>query len=171
MISIAYALRVSSVTAKTEGVKNRAALIESLNEAISIEHTLAMQCYQQSLTIRGLWRLTLAPLFAEFSQEANDHARKFGHKVAAFGGIPTAALMTVKLSGTGEEMLQDNLRLERAAMAAYQRALELADDDLALKNMLEDHVEAEQRHIEELELLTDDPGASRHAAKAVRRVS
>ena len=150
---------------------SRAALIESLNAAIGIEHTLAMQCYQQSLMIRGLWRLQLAPFLDELGKEAGEHARKFGHKVVALGGVPATAVGETTLSATAQDMLTDNLKLERAAMAAYLKALELAGDDLPLKNMLEDHVEAEQRHIEELELLTQDPKTAQEAPTTVRRVS
>ena len=44
--------------------------------------------------------------------------------------------------------------LERQAIQAYLAALALADD-VALRNMLEDQIEQEQRDIEELELYLD----------------
>ena len=44
---------------------------------------------------------------------------------------------------------------ERKALAAYQAALEIGGDDTALRNMLEDQIEAEQHHVEELELILD----------------
>lgn len=37
-------------------------------------------------------------------------------------------------------------------MQAYLEAWALAEDDVALRTMLEDHIEAEQRDIEELEM-------------------
>jgi bacterioferritin (cytochrome b1) len=51
-----------------------------------------------------------------------------------------------------EEMLRQDLELERTAMQAYLDAHALCEDDVALRNMLEDHIESEQRDIEELEM-------------------
>src|SRR4029453_15101994 len=52
-----------------------------------------------------------------------------------------------------EEMLSQDLELEREAMQAYLEAWTLAEDDVALRRMLEDHIETEQPIIEELEML------------------
>jgi bacterioferritin (cytochrome b1) len=49
-------------------------------------------------------------------------------------------------------MLRHDLDLERQAMQAYLAAHKLAEDDVALRNMLEDQIEQEQCDIEELEL-------------------
>jgi bacterioferritin (cytochrome b1) len=62
---------------------------------------------------------------------------------------------TVRQSLKVEEMLRQDLDLERQAMQAYMAAHTLAQDDVALRNMLEDHIEQEQRDIEELELYLD----------------
>jgi bacterioferritin (cytochrome b1) len=51
--------------------------------------------------------------------------------------------------------LRQDLELERQAMQAYLAVHALAADDVALRNMLEDHIESEQRDIEELELYLD----------------
>jgi len=52
-------------------------------------------------------------------------------------------------------MLRQDLELERQAMQAYLAVHTLAEDDIALRNMLEDHIEGEQHDIEELELYLD----------------
>jgi bacterioferritin (cytochrome b1) len=52
-------------------------------------------------------------------------------------------------------MLRQDLDIERQAMQAYLAALTLAQDDVALRNMLEDQIEQEQHDIEELELYLD----------------
>ena len=159
------------VHAQKSMVMNRNVLIDSLNAAIRIEHTLSMQCYQQALTVRGLWRLQLNPYFEAMGKEASDHARKFGEKVVALGGIPVVDVGTVTLSEKPDDMLQDNLRLEHQAMAAYREVLALVEEDnLPLRTMLEDHIEAEQRHIEELELLIGG-AATQSSSQTVRRVS
>lgn len=152
-------------------MKNRHAIIETLNEAIRIEHALLMQSDHQAMEVRGLWRLQMAPFFTHLAEEAREHARKFGQKIVALGGIPTVEVGPIRLSETVEEMLSDALQLERAALEVYERALTLAGDDTALRNMLEDHIEGEQRHIEELELLLPSAANERLQAPAVRQAS
>jgi bacterioferritin (cytochrome b1) len=51
-----------------------------------------------------------------------------------------------------EEMLRQDLELECAAMQAYREAHALAEDDIALRTLLEDQIKEEQHDIEELEL-------------------
>jgi bacterioferritin len=132
---------------------NTAQVIEALNKAVALEHAASLQYKQHALLVRGLWRKVFADFFASESRGALDHAHKFGQKIVAFGGVPTIEVgATVRQSLDVDEMLRQDLALERAAMQAYLEAWRLADDDVALRTMLEDHIESEQRDIEELEL-------------------
>ncbi|MEM6532674.1 MAG: ferritin-like domain-containing protein [Myxococcota bacterium] len=146
-------------------MENRKAIIDALNEAVKIENTLMLQCQHQSLTIRGLWRVQFEGFFQGLSDEARDHSRKFGLKIAGLGGNPTVAVSEIIEARDVFEMLELDLELERKALAAYTRALKLADENVALRNMLEDHIEAETQHIEELELV-----AQRADEAKVRRI-
>ena len=49
-------------------------------------------------------------------------------------------------------MLTQDLELERTALQAYMDAHALTDDNLPLRIMLENQIEAEQADIEELEM-------------------
>ena len=51
-----------------------------------------------------------------------------------------------------EEMLQQDLALEEEAMQAYLEAHALAEGNVALCSLLENHIEGEQEDIEELEM-------------------
>lgn len=128
--------------------------IDVLNQAICVEQTLALQCEQFALTLTGMWRLSWVPYLEDLASEARSHARKFGKKVVALGATPATELRPVKSGGTAESMALEVLRLERLALDTYVRALTLVPvDELALRTMLEDHIAAEQQHIEELEQL------------------
>lgn len=143
-------------------------VIERLNDAIKMEHTLAMQCFRYEMTVRGLWRLSLAPLFKNLAEEAQGHARKFASKVVALGAQPTCLVADVDDAKSPEDMVRSVLELERGAFAVYTSALAMVPDgDTALRNMLEDHIDAEQQHIDELTLLAADTA---EAAK-IRRAS
>ena len=132
-----------------------AKVIEALNKAVALEHAASIQYKQHALLVRGLWRKVFADFFFSESRRAQEHAYKFGHKIAALGGVPTIEVGTVHQSLDVEEMLQQDLDLERQALQAYYTAHSLAQDDVALRTMLETHIEHEQRDIEELELHLD----------------
>jgi bacterioferritin len=128
-------------------------VIEALNKAVALENAALLQYKQHALLVRGLWRRVFSDFFSAESHSALDHARKFGQKIVALGGVPTVEVgATVRQSLNVEEMLRQDLDLERQAMQVYLAAHRLAEHDVALRNMLEDQIEQEQRDIEELEL-------------------
>jgi bacterioferritin (cytochrome b1) len=130
-----------------------ARVIEALNKAVALEHAACLQYKQHALLVRGLWRRVFADYFDNESRGALEHAHKFGQKIVALGGVPTVEVgMAIRQSLDVEEMLQQDLDVERQAMQAYLEACALAEDNVPLRNMLEDHIESEQRDIEELEL-------------------
>jgi len=131
-------------------------VIDALNKVVALENAAMLQYKQHALLVRSLWRRVFAEFFSSESHSALDHARKFGQKIVALGGVPTVEVGgTVRQSLKVEEMLRQDLDLERQAMQAYVAAHTLAQDDVALRNMLEDQIEQEQRDIEELELYLD----------------
>lgn len=133
-----------------------ARVIEALNKAVALEHAASLQYNQHALLVRGLWRKVFADFFGAESHSALDHARKFGQKIVALGGVPTIEVgATVRQSLDVQEMLRQDLELERQAMQAYFAAHALAGDDVALRTMLEDHIDQEQRDIEELEMFLE----------------
>ena len=133
-----------------------ARVIEALNNAVALEHAACIQYKQHALLVRGLWRKVYSEFFLEESRTAQEHAYKFGRKVVALGGVPTIEVgAAVRQTLDLEEMLQYDLDLERQAKQAYLDALALCDDDVALRNMLEDQIEEEQRDIEELEMILE----------------
>ena len=131
-------------------------VVDALNKAVALEHAACLQYQQHALLVRGLWRKVFADFFTSESRSALDHAYKFGQKIVALGGVPTIEVgATVRQSLDLEEMLRQDLAIERAALQAYLNALALAEDNVALRNMLEDQIETEQRDVEELEMYLD----------------
>jgi bacterioferritin len=128
-------------------------VITALNKAVALEHTATLQYQQHALLVSGLWRKVFADFFASQSKGSLEHAHKFGQKVVALGGVPTVEIgATVHQSTDLEEMLHQDLQLEKETMQAYLEAHEMAEGDVALRTMLESHIESEQRDIEELEM-------------------
>jgi rubrerythrin len=52
-------------------------------------------------------------------------------------------------------MLQQDLALEKEALAAYTRAWELAEGNFPLRLMLESFIEEEQSHVEDMEKIVN----------------
>ncbi|MGE0823710.1 MAG: bacterioferritin [Candidatus Binatia bacterium] len=124
----------------------------ALNKVVALEHTATLQYKQHALLVNGLWRKVFADFFSDHSKESLEHAEKFGRKVVALGGVPTVELGTVRQSTDLEEMLQQDLALEKETMHAYLEAHALSEGEIALRTMLESQIESEQRDIEELEM-------------------
>jgi bacterioferritin len=147
-------------------------VISALNKAIALEHTATLQYKQHALLVNGLWRKVFAEFFASQAKSSLEHAAKFGQKIVALGSIPTVeASGTIRQSTEVEEMLRQNLDLEKETMQAYLDAHSSAEGDIALRTMLESHIESEQRDIEELEMylgMVKTRGAERDAT--VRRL-
>src|ERR1051325_3270218 len=101
-------------------------VIETLNKAVALEHAASIQYKQHALLVRGLWRKVFADFFFSESRSAQEHAHKFGQKIVALGGVPTIEVGTVRQSLDAEEMLRQDLDLEREALHAYSTAHALA---------------------------------------------
>jgi bacterioferritin len=101
-------------------------VIDALNKAVALENAAMLQYKQHALLVRGLWRRVFSEFFSSESHSALDHARKFGQKIVALGGVPTVEVgATVRQSLNVEDMLRQDLDMERQAMQAYLAALRL----------------------------------------------
>ena len=132
-------------------MENNKHVIDALNRILSYEWAGNIQYMQHSFLVHGLWRETYKGFFKERSNECRDHAREIGEKIVALGGLPTVEPAPIKQSRDLEEMLQQDLELEKTALAAYLDALKVAGDNVALRHMLETYVEHETRGVEEIE--------------------
>ena len=127
-------------------------VIAALNKVIALEHTATLQYQQHALLVNGLWRKVFADFFASQSKSSLEHAGKFGQKVVVLGGVPTVEVGTVHQSTDLEDMLRQDLELEKDTMHAYHEAHALTEGDIALRTVLEGQIESEQHDIEELEM-------------------
>ncbi|MEO6390680.1 MAG: ferritin-like domain-containing protein [Pyrinomonadaceae bacterium] len=133
----------------------RADLIENLNKALSLELAGVVQYAQHSFLVTGLEREVYREWFRDQSKEAHKHVYMLGDKIVALGGVPTVEPAMIRQSITLQEMLEQDLELEREAMEAYQAAWRSCDDsDMPTRFILEEQIGQEQGHIEELEKLT-----------------
>ncbi len=128
-------------------------IIEALNKALSLEWSGTIQYHQHSFLLHGLWREAYKSFFTSKASECRDHATLLGEKIAALGGLPTVEPAPIKQTRELEEMLRQDLELEKTAVDAYHEALKVAKDNVALRHMLESLIDTETRHLEQIEKL------------------
>jgi len=136
-------------------------LIDNLNRALGLELAGTIQYLQHSFLVTGAEREVFCEFFRDQSEEAHDHAKMLGDKIVALGGVPTVEPGMIRQSTTLQEMLRQDLELEREALLAYMAAWNSCkDEDLPTRFLLEGRIADEQRHVEELEKLTSERKAS-----------
>ena len=130
---------------------NKEQVIADLNEILTLEYTAALQYTYETMVVRGLDRPRFVAMFQGEAAESMAHAQMVGAKIVALGGVPTTEIGRISAETELEPMLRQNLALERRAVELYTRALDHAQDDVAMRSMLENQVQIEKNSVEELE--------------------
>jgi bacterioferritin len=136
-------------------------LIDNLNRALSLELAGVIQYMQHSFLVNGMERELYRSYFRKQSEESHDHATTLGDKIVALGGVPSVEPAMIRQSTDLQEMLRQDLALEREALAAYMAAWESCkDDERPTRFQLEERIYQEQLHVDELEKLTSERKAN-----------
>lgn len=133
-------------------------MIDALNRSLSLEYAAVIQYYQHGFLVQGPEREYMGDFFRDKSKKTLEtHVKRLGEKIVALDGLPTVEPATIRQAADLKEMLHQALELEREAQTAHHDALKLAQGDkpeeIALRFMLEELVEDEQRDIDALEML------------------
>lgn len=133
-------------------MKNSKKLIDHLNKDLERELAQIVRYLHHSFIVEGPSRGPLVGLFREQAQESMQHAIKLGEKITALGGHPTVNVSQIFEPGdqTLEEMLEEDLKAEEEALREYKKHLKEAEDDVALRLLLEQIIFEEQTHVEDL---------------------
>jgi bacterioferritin len=126
-------------------------VITALNKAVSFEYAATIQYLQHSMLVQGVNREIYSNLFKGMSEESLSHAHKIGSYLVGLGGIPTVEPASIQQSTDLNEMLQQDLELEKTTLQCYKDALSIVSDDVALRVMLETMIHDEYLHVLELE--------------------
>jgi len=130
---------------------NEQAMVDLLNGAISLEYGGAIQYAQSSVLLQGTYRNVHADFFKEMSDESFNHARNLGEYVVGLGAIPTVEPAPIKQTTNLNEMLNNALELETKALETYSKGVDMADDNVPFRVMLEDMAHEEYKHRLELQ--------------------
>ena len=127
-------------------------IIEKLNEAVSLEFGAFHMYLQFSLLVHGQDRLKWHEFFEKQSNEALGHAKLFGAKIVARGGVPTVQPASFKQAQDLDEMLELALETEKRAVQLYTKIHAMVEGhDKPLQYLLEQQIQDEQDDVEEIE--------------------
>lgn len=129
-------------------------IIEQLNKILSLEYAAVVQYMQHSFLVTGHQRIVYSDFFRKESNGALKHASLVGDKITALGGVPTVEPATIHQTADLQEMLEQDLLLEKTALESYMTAWQMSESNPTLKFMLESIIQDEQTHVEDLEKMT-----------------
>ena len=126
-------------------------LLDNLNRALSLEYGAVIQYCQHSALVQGNDRKVYEDFFNGSSTEARDHAKKVSDWIVSLGGVPTIEAAPVQQSTDLEEMLTQDLDVEKKALQAYRDAHASVSGEEPIKFMLEEQIMVEQDDVWEIE--------------------
>src|SRR5699024_4803068 len=134
-------------------------LIEGLNLDLSHEYGAAIQYTYSAAVVPGLHRTALKSFFEDEVEDELGHEQSLAEKLIALGGQPTTKAAEVPqptdLKGILEAILQAESDTAKRYEERMKQAEELGYTELHAK--LEDIIQDETNHKEEVQRLLDDP--------------
>jgi len=133
---------------------DKAKVLKALNLDLEHEMSAMVRYLHHSFIVSGPLRGPLVALFRQQARDSMTHAITLGEKITALGGHPSVKIQEIYEPGdqTIEEMLQEDLEVEKLHIGNYEEQLELVQDNTPLRIMLEQMVVDETKHAEELEM-------------------
>ncbi|MBI2520284.1 MAG: bacterioferritin [Bdellovibrio sp.] len=139
-------------------MKGNHKLIESLNSLLADELTVINQ-YMVHAEMAHNWGYTkLHENFEKRAMQEMMHAEKLIARILFLEGIPIVSnLRQINIGADVPKQLANDHHTEEIAIVAYNKAIHLAGEvnDFATREMLEEILKDEDRHIDDIESLLD----------------
>lgn len=134
-------------------------LIEGLNLDLSHEYGAAIQYTYSASVVPGLHRTALKSFFEDEIEDELGHAQYLAEKIIALGGQPTTKAAEVPQPTDLKGILEAVLQAETDTAKRYEERLEQAKElgYTELHSKLEDIIQDETNHKEEVQRLLEDP--------------
>jgi bacterioferritin len=127
-------------------------LIDLLNEDMAEEFASAIQYINHAALISGARFVAVQKELLVHAAEEMQHATTLAEQVVSLGGHPTVEVGLIKTSGDSEEMLEQDLEGEKAAVAGYKERIRAAMEigEYGLARVLQDILVMEEEHARDL---------------------
>ena len=133
--------------------KKRSKLIDALNIAVSDELASIIQYSWHHVMAKGIASPAIIDMFESHSMDEMKHAYAFAERVDLLGGDLTVELHSIKVGGTLEKMIRDDLQGEYKAIEMYRGYVTLAErqDDPVTRRLFEETLATEEGHANDWE--------------------
>ncbi len=134
-------------------------IIRLLNDSLATELVCVLRYKRHHYTADGLYSPKIAEEFMVHAKEESAHADRIAKRIVQLGGKPDFSpdTLTKRSHAAYDEstdlkaMIRANLIAERVAIEAYSQLIALiGDKDSTTRRLLEDILEDEQEHADEL---------------------
>jgi bacterioferritin len=156
----------------TEGYKgDREQVIKLLNEALATEIVCVLRYKSHYFMASGIHSEPVAQEFLEHANEEQAHADALSKRIVQLGGVPNWSPTGLETRSHSEfiqgadlvQMIKENLIAERIAIDTYREMIDfIGSDDSTSRRILEEILEQEEEHAEELASLLVDIGNARN---------
>lgn len=146
---------------------DREAVLKMLNDILATELVCNLRYRNNALVAQGIHAGAVAAEFTEHAGQEQAHADMIANRIMQLGGEPNmdpATLTTrshadYKTSRNIKELLRENLIAERVAIDTYSEIVRwLGEDDPTTRRMIEQILEQEEEHADDLASLLDNHG-------------
>lgn len=144
---------------------DRATVLQMLNEALATEIVCVLRYRRHYFMAKGLESKSIAEEFLLHSNEEQGHADQIAERIVQLGGEPDLSPDSLVSRSHAEyveghglvDMIRENLVAERIAIDSYRAMIQyLSDGDTTTRRLLEEILQVEEEHADELlDLLQD----------------
>jgi len=135
--------------------EQRRKLIDELNKGVAREITAIIQYSYHHVMAEGTNSPAISEMFEKTALEEMQHLEEFSDRINYLGGVPTTKPNPIKVGGTLEQMVKDDLQTEYEAIRLYKGQIEIAKQmgDTTTRLMLEKILTTEEEHADKWETL------------------
>lgn len=130
-------------------------LNDNLNQAISREIAVSIQYMWQHVMGEGMESPGVLDIFKKIAIVEMKHAEAIAERLDFLGGVPTTKPDEIKIGGSLQKMIKDNIIAEKDAIKLYRDIIILADKekDIVTRKLFEDILVDEEGHLAEFQTL------------------
>lgn len=123
-------------------------MLELLNRAIARELAVSVQYMWHHVMAMGMKSPEVKDILKEIAIEEMKHAEKIAERLHYLGGVPTTKPTEIRVGGSLEGMIRDNLKAEREALVLYKQIIQVAEEegDPTTRRLFEEILAEEEEH-------------------------
>jgi len=133
--------------------EQRKRLIDELNKGVAREIAAIVQYSYHHVMAEGMESPALSEMFEKTALDEMRHLEEFSERINYLGGVPTTKPSPIKIGGTLQQMVKDDLETEYEAIKLYKGQIALAREigDTTTRLMLEKILATEEEHADRWE--------------------